>query len=230
MPELFRVYKGTGRSCQRKSSRNTSRRKHHAEEDTGAMKRQVISIIALICTAMFFVCCDAESENVPAGKTIEVELTTTLGSLTIELYPEKAPITVENFFAYIDAGFYDGTIFHRVIPRFMIQGGGLTGNMKEKETRSPIKNEAMNGLKNIRGTLAMARTRDVNSATSQFFINLKHNEFLDHGVRDYGYAVFGKVVQGMDVVDKIAAVKTGNRGMHQNVPVDAVVIESLRRK
>jgi peptidyl-prolyl cis-trans isomerase A (cyclophilin A) len=179
---------------------------------------------------MFLVCCDAESESEPTGKTIEVELTTTLGSLTIELYPEKAPKTVENFVAYIDAGFYDGTIFHRVIPRFMIQGGGLTSKMKEKETRSPIKNEAMNGLKNERGTLAMARTREVHSATSQFFINLKHNEFLDHGVRDYGYAVFGKVVQGMDVVDKIAAVKTGNRGMHQNVPSETVAIESIRRK
>ena len=194
------------------------------------MKRQLISIIILICTAMFLVCCDAESESEPTGKTIEVEFTTTLGSLTIELYPEKAPITVENFLAYIDSGFYDGTIFHRVIPRFMIQTGGLTQDMKEKETKSPIKNEAMNGLKNKRGTLAMARTRDINSATSQFFINLKHNEFLDHGVRDFGYAVFGKVVQGMEVVDKIADVKTGNRGMHQNVPVEAVVIESVRRK
>jgi len=177
---------------------------------------------------MFFVCCEAESE--PTGKTIEVELTTNLGSLTIELYPEKAPLTVENFLAYADAGFYDGTIFHRVIPRFMVQGGGLTGEMEEKETRSPIKNEAMNGLKNERGTLAMARTSDINSATSQFFINLKHNDFLDHGVRDYGYAVFGKVVQGMEIVDKIAAVKTGNRGMHQNVPLEAVIIESIKRK
>ena len=207
---------------------STSRRKHRNVEDNVAMKRQIISISTLIFTAMFFVCCSEESE--PTGKTIVVELTTTLGSFTVELYPEKAPLTVENFLAYADAGFYDGTIFHRVIPRFMVQGGGFTRNMKEKETRSPIKNEAINGLKNKRGTLAMARTRDINSATSQFFINVKHNEFLDHGVRDFGYAVFGKVVQGMEVVDKIAAVKTGNRGMHQNVPVEAVVIESVRRK
>jgi cyclophilin family peptidyl-prolyl cis-trans isomerase len=177
---------------------------------------------------MLFVCCEAESE--PTGKTIDVELTTNLGTLTIELYSEKAPLTVENFLAYADAGFYDGTIFHRVIPGFMIQGGGLTSNMKEKETRPSIKNEAMNGLKNERGTLAMARTREINSATSQFFINLKHNEFLDHGVRDYGYAVFGKVVEGMEVVEKIAAVKTGNRAMHQNVPLEAVTIESVKRK
>jgi len=192
------------------------------------MKRQIINIITVIFITIFFVCCNAESE--PTGRTIEVELTTTLGSFTIELYPEKAPIAVENFLAYADAGFYDGTIFHRVIPRFMIQGGGFTRDMKEKETRSPIKNEAMNGLKNKRGTLAMARTSDINSATSQFFINLKHNEFLDYGVRDFGYAVFGKVAGGMEVVDKIAAVATGNRGMQQNVPVEAVVIESVRRK
>ncbi len=205
-----------------------SRRKQCNVEDKVAMKRQIISITTLIFAAMFLVCCNAESE--PTGRTIEVELTTTLGSFTIELYPEKAPITVENFLAYADAGFYDGTVFHRVIPRFMIQGGGFTGDMKEKEARSPIKNEAMNGLKNKRGTLAMARTRDINSATSQFFINLKHSEFLDYGERDFGYAVFGKVAQGMEVVDKIAAVATGNRGMQQNVPVEAVVIESVRRK
>ena len=192
------------------------------------MKRQIINIATVIFTVMFFVCCNAGSE--PTGKTIEVELTTTLGSFTIELYTEKAPITVENFLAYADAGFYDGTIFHRVIPRFMIQTGGLTKDMKEKETRPPIENEAVNGLKNKRGTLAMARTQAVNSATSQFFVNLKHNEFLDYGERDFGYAVFGKVAQGMEVVDKIAAVVTGNRGMHQNVPVEPVVIESVRRK
>jgi len=194
------------------------------------MKRQIIRITALIGTAMFFVSCNAESENEPAGKTIEAAFVTTLGSFTVELYAEKAPITVENFLAYLDAGFYDGTIFHRVIPDFMIQGGGFTRDMKEKEARPPIKNEAMNGLKNLRGTLAMARTQDLNSATSQFFVNLKHNEFLDHGTRDFGYAVFGKVIQGMEVVDQIAAVETGSSGMHQNVPIEAVVIESVRRK
>lgn len=194
------------------------------------MKRQIIRLTALLSAAVLFVCCSAESESEPVGKAVEAQITTNLGSFTIELYPEKAPVTVENFLAYADAGFYDGTIFHRVIPNFMIQGGGFAKDMKQKETSPPIKNEAMNGLKNKRGTLAMARTQDINSATAQFFVNLKHNEFLDHGVRDFGYAVFGKVVQGMDVVDKIAAVETGNRGMHQNVPVDPVVIESVRRK
>ena len=159
-----------------------------------------------------------------------VVFSTTLGEVTIELYPEKAPITVENFLAYVDAGFYDGTIFHRVIPGFVIQGGGFTENMEQKSTRPPIKNEADNGLKNERGTLSMARTRDVNSATSQFFINLIDNASLDHGTRDFGYAVFARVVVGMDVIDKIAAVRTSNRGMYQNVPVQPVVIQSARRK
>ena len=159
----------------------------------------------------------------------EVILKTTLGDIVIELYPEKAPITVKNFLAYVDDGFYNGTIFHRVIPGFMIQGGGMTKDMKQKETRPPIKNEADNGLGNKRGTIAMARTSDINSATSQFFINLKDNSFLDHGARGFGYAVFGKVVKGMDVVDKISAVKTGNRGMYQNVPVEPVVIISASR-
>ena len=132
-----------------------------------------------------------------------VVFSTTLGEVTIELYPEKAPITVENFLAYVDAGFYDGTVFHRVVPGFVIQGGGFTESMEQKSTRPPIKNEADNGLKNERGTLSMARTRDVNSGTSQFFINLIDNAFLDHGTRDFGYAVFARVVVGMDVIDKI---------------------------
>ncbi len=159
-----------------------------------------------------------------------VVFSTTLGEVTIELYPEKAPITVENFLAYVDAGFYDGTIFHRVVPGFVIQGGGFSESMEQKSTRPAIKNEADNGLKNERGTLSMARTRDVNSATSQFFINLIDNASLDHGTRDFGYAVFARVVVGMDVIDKIAAVRTGNRGMYQNVPVQPVVIQSARRK
>lgn len=159
-----------------------------------------------------------------------VVFSTTLGEVTIELYPEKAPITVENFLAYVDAGFYDGTIFHRVVPGFVIQGGGFTESMEQKSTRPPIKNEADNGLKNERGSLSMARTRDVNSATSQFFINLIDNAFLDHGTRDFGYAVFARVVVGMDVIDKIGAVRTSNRGMYQNVPVQPVVIQSARRK
>ena len=159
----------------------------------------------------------------------KVILKTTLGDIIIELYPEKAPVTVKNFLSYVDDGFYNGTVFHRVIPGFMIQGGGMTKDMKQKETHPPIKNEADNGLGNKRGTIAMARTSDINSATSQFFINLKDNSFLDHGARGFGYAVFGKVVKGMDVVDKIASVKTGNRGMYQNVPVDPVVIISASR-
>jgi peptidyl-prolyl cis-trans isomerase A (cyclophilin A) len=159
-----------------------------------------------------------------------VVLETTLGNIEIQLEPEKAPITVKNFLAYVDAGFYDGTVFHRVIPGFMIQGGGFDASLHQKDTRAPIKNEASNGLTNERGTIAMARTSNPDSATAQFFINLKGNDFLNHGSRDQGYAVFGHVVGGMDVVDKIAGVPTGNRGMHQNVPTDPVVIEKATRK
>jgi peptidyl-prolyl cis-trans isomerase A (cyclophilin A) len=159
-----------------------------------------------------------------------VVLETSLGSIEIELDAEKAPISTANFLAYVDGGHYDGTIFHRVIPDFMIQGGGFDDAMSQKPTKAPIKNEANNGLKNARGTVAMARTNVVDSATSQFFINLKDNDFLNHGGRDFGYAVIGKVVAGMDVVDKIAAVKTADRGMHQNVPVEPVRITKARRK
>lgn len=166
----------------------------------------------------------------PALSEPTVVFLTTLGEITIELYPDKAPVTVENFLAYVDAGFFDNTIFHRVIPGFVLQGGGFTEDMKQKTTRPPIKNEAENGLKNERSTLSMARTSDINSATSQFFINLKDNSSLDHGTRDFGYAVFAKVTAGMDVVDKIAAVPTGNRGRFQDVPVKAVIIQSVRRK
>jgi len=130
---------------------------------------------------------------------------------------------------YVDDGHFDGTIFHRVMPGFVIQGGGFTPDMEQKPTREPIKNEADNGLKNERGSLSMARTQEVNSATCQFFINLVDNEFLDHGSRDFGYAVFAKVVEGMDVVDEIAKVKTGNSGFHQNVPVEPVVVTSAKQ-
>nr|WP_084517196.1 peptidylprolyl isomerase [Desulfatiglans anilini] len=157
-----------------------------------------------------------------------VVLKTSLGDIQIELFPEQAPISVQNFLTYVKTGFYNGTIFHRVIPGFMIQGGGMTPKMQEKPARPPIKNEADNGLKNTRGTLAMARTQIKDSATAQFFINLVDNDFLDHGERDFGYAVFGKVVEGMDVVDKIAAVPTGSSGMHQDVPLKPVLIESAR--
>jgi len=159
------------------------------------------------------------------GKPVVI-LVTSLGDITLELEPEKAPITVENFLNYVDAGFYDGTVFHRVIPNFMIQGGGLTPNLSQKPTRPAIKNEAENGLKNDAGTIAMARTSAADSATAQFFINLKDNDFLNHGVRDFGYAVFGHVTQGMDVVKKIGAVPTGAN----DVPVEPVVIKHAKRQ
>ena len=173
----------------------------------------------------------AQQPEAAGGKPL-VTLTTSLGEIQIELDPEKAPKTVENFLAYVDAGHYDGTVFHRVIPGFMIQGGGFTPAMEQKETRAPIANEAANGLRNGRGTLAMARTNVVDSATAQFFVNLVDNGFLDHKGKDpasFGYAVFGRVVSGMDVVDRIAALPTGNRAGHQNVPTDTVVIQQARR-
>ena len=158
-----------------------------------------------------------------------VIFSTNYGDIKIEMMADEAPVTVENFLKYVDDGFFEGTIFHRVIPGFMIQGGGFTETMDQKKTRDPIKNEADNGVKNLRGTLSMARTQVVDSATSQFFINVADNDFLDHGARDFGYAVFAKVVEGMDIVEKISKVKTGNSGYHQNVPVDPVVILSAKR-
>ena len=156
-------------------------------------------------------------------------LSTSMGDMTIELDAAKAPISVKNFLGYVESGFYDGTIFHRVIPDFMVQCGGFTPDMAQKKTNPPIKNEANNGLSNEPYTLAMARTSDVDSATSQFFINLADNVFLDHGKRDFGYAVFGKVVKGTEVVDKIGAVKTGRSGGHGDVPVTPVIINSARK-
>ena len=160
----------------------------------------------------------------------KVTMETTLGTITLELDDEKAPATVANFVQYAKDGHYDGTIFHRVIDGFMIQGGGFTKDMNQKETRAPIRNEAMNGLKNLRGTIAMARTMVVDSATSQFFINLVDNGFLDFRSptpQGFGYAVFGKVTDGMEVVDRIAKVKTGFAGPHQNVPEEPVVIKKV---
>ena len=159
----------------------------------------------------------------------DVKLLTTEGAITIELDDDKAPGTVANFLQYVDDGFYDGTIFHRVIPRFMIQGGGFTPDMKQKRARPPIPNEAKNGLGNQRGTVAMARTSDADSATSQFFINLADNAFLDHGSRDFGYAVFGRVTDGLDVVDCIAGVPTTRNGPHADVPAEPVLIEAAER-
>jgi cyclophilin family peptidyl-prolyl cis-trans isomerase len=160
---------------------------------------------------------------------LQVEMKTSQGTITVELDAEKAPKTVENFLQYVRDGFYNGTVFHRVIDGFMIQGGGFDKSMKEKSARAPIQNEAKNGLKNEVGTLAMARTQDPHSASAQFFINLKTNTFLDYPGQDgWGYAVFGKVSKGMDVVDKIAKVQTGTIGFHQNVPTEQVIIESAR--
>ncbi len=156
-----------------------------------------------------------------------IVMETSLGTMKIELFEDKAPITCANFLNYVREGFYDGTIFHRVIPGFVLQGGGMTEGMREKQTGKPIKNEADNGLKNLRGTLSMARTQVVDSATSQFFINLRDNAFLDHGARDFGYAVFARVVQGEDVMDAIAAVPTGNHGFHQDVPRETVTITRM---
>jgi peptidyl-prolyl cis-trans isomerase A (cyclophilin A) len=158
-----------------------------------------------------------------------VRFETSHGSFTIELFPKEAPVTVENFLKYVDDGFFDGTIFHRIVPGFVIQGGGLTADFDNKETRDPIQNEAKNGLKNGRGWLSMARTSDVNSATSQFFVNLSDNAFLDHGPRDYGYAVFARVTEGIETVDKIAKVKTGRRKGYQDAPLDDVIIVSAKR-
>ena len=155
---------------------------------------------------------------------------TTLGNFTIEFFEKEAPISVANFKKYIDEGFFDGTIFHRIVPGFVIQGGGFTEDMTQKKNNPAIKNEADNGLKNARGTLSMARTNDINSATSQFFVNLKDNDFLDHSRGNFGYAVFAKVSKGMDVIDKIAAVKTSRKRGHDDVPVDAVTVKSARRE
>ena len=170
-----------------------------------------------------------EASGAKAAARPKVILKTTLGKIVLQLDAEKAPITVENFLSYVDAGHYDGTTFHRVIPNFMIQGGGFSLDMSEKPTRKAIKNEANNGLKNERGGITMARTQAVDSATAQFFINLKDNDFLNHGDRDFGYAVFGRVTEGMDVVDAIAKVPTGRRGPHGDVPLEPVVIESASR-
>ncbi|GLI33168.1 peptidylprolyl isomerase [Desulforhabdus amnigena] len=161
-----------------------------------------------------------------------VVMETSEGTIKIELWADKAPVTVENFLKYVDEGFYDGTIFHRVISEFMIQGGGLTPDMKEKPTHPPIKNEANPELKNNRGTIAMARTNQVHSATCQFFINTVNNDFLNHKnatPMGFGYAVFGEVIDGMDVVDKIRKVATTSFGYHQDVPATPVVINSAKR-
>ena len=158
-----------------------------------------------------------------------IRFETTLGDFTIEMLEKEAPLSVANFLKYVDDGYFDGTIFHRIVPGFVIQGGGFTEDMTQKKTRAPVKNEADNGVKNKRGTLSMARTNDINSATSQFFVNLKDNDFLDNSRGNFGYAVFARVTSGMDIVDKIAAVSTGRRGGHDDVPTEAVIMKSVKR-
>ncbi len=189
------------------------------------MKRAIISLLILLFT-MSATILPVFAENP------RVILDTSKGQIILELYADKAPETVKNFLAYVDAKYYDGIIFHRVIPNFMIQGGGFTADMKRKTTRSPIKNEADKGIKNDRGTIAMARTGDPHSATAQFFINSKNNDFLNHRGKTqqgWGYAAFGKVVEGMKTVDAISAVKTTSRGPYRDVPAEAVVIQSAKR-
>ena len=157
-------------------------------------------------------------------------MTTTVGPMTLELDADNAPKTVENFLSYVSSGFYDDTIFHRVINNFMVQGGGFTADMEQKATQAPIENEANNGLKNALGTIAMARTQDPHSATAQFFINVQDNDFLNHtgeNMQGWGYAVFGKVTEGEDVLDKIRCVETGSQAGHQDVPVEPIIIESV---
>ncbi len=183
-------------------------------------RRQVMTMVAALSLS-------GALQLVHAADAPHVILKTNLGDIELELNPEKAPKTVENFLQYVKSGQYNGTIFHRVIGNFMIQGGGFDKNMREKPTRSPIRNEAQNGLKNDTYTIAMARTGDPDSATAQFFINTKNNNMLNYpGADGWGYAVFGKVVKGAEVVDKIKQVNTGSRGPYQDVPVQAVVIES----
>jgi len=189
------------------------------------MKALMISILIVIGVSLAAGAADKPGDNP------KVVLDTTKGKIVLELYLQMAPETVVNFLSYVDAKFYDGTIFHRVIPNFMIQGGGFTADMERKPGKGPIKNEADKGLKNDRGTIAMARTGDPHSATAQFFINTINNDFLNHKNKTqqgWGYAAFGKVIEGMDVVDAISAVKTTNRGSFQDVPVEAVVIKSAR--
>jgi len=184
------------------------------------LKRTLLKSLLVAVTA---VALPAISMPAAAEDIVKVQMQTSLGNIDLELYKDKAPVTVENFITYIEGGHYNGTIFHRVIKNFMIQGGGYTKDMSMKATLPPIKNEADNGLDNDRGTIAMARRPQKDSATSQFFINTKDNDFLNHGKRDFGYAVFGKVTKGMDVVDAIEAVKTlpGDR------PANAVVINKV---
>ncbi len=198
------------------------------------IKSLSVVLAAILSLVLFTTVKGEKSMSTENSENPVVVIETNLGNISVELDAKNAPNTTANFLAYVDDGYFDDTIFHRVIPGFMIQGGGLTADMRDKPSkRAPIQNEANNGLKNDRGTIAMARTNDPHSATSQFFINLKDNDFLNYRsetMQGWGYAVFGKVIEGMDVVDKIAAVPTGNKGGHQDVPLETVTIKTIRRK
>ena len=190
-----------------------------------------INILLIIVLSLFAMAPGNAAAEEGAVKPM-VEVRTNLGDFILELYPDKAPKSVENFLNYVDKKFYDGTIFHRVIPNFMVQGGGFTPDMMKKATGAPIVNEAANGLTNLKGTIAMARTSEINSATCQFFINVKDNTGLDHRGETpdkFGYAVFGKVIEGMDTIEKIRNVKTTTKGAYANVPAKSVIIKSMRR-
>jgi peptidyl-prolyl cis-trans isomerase B (cyclophilin B) len=194
--------------------------------------KQLLGIVILALTGLMPVTAFTQDNNPDTKGTgmVTVSMQTNKGVITLELDSDKAPDTVANFVAYASDGHYDGTIFHRVIPGFMIQGGGFDADMNQKSTNAPVKNEANNGLKNVTGSIAMARTNDPHSASAQFFINVKDNTFLDHTAptpRGWGYAVFGKVTGGMDVVTSIESVPTGNKSGHQDVPLEAVVIEKV---
>jgi peptidyl-prolyl cis-trans isomerase B (cyclophilin B) len=206
------------------------------------MMRSILAPFGLFLVLGFAAGAQPPPENSPAppdrvppapSKTPQVMLHTSQGDIVLELDAEKAPLTVANFLQYVDDGHFNGTIFHRVINGFMIQGGGFTRDMAQKTTRGPVRNEADNGLKNKRGTMAMARTADIHSATAQFFINVADNTFLDHTSSDprgFGYCVFGRVIEGMDVVDRIKSVPTGHHGPHGDVPVEPIEIIEASRK
>lgn len=201
------------------------------------MKKTIKKLVTIFLISLAFLAAET-TKNIEQGSNTmtttnpQVKMETSKGTMIIELYADKAPITVENFLAYVAEGYYDGLIFHRVIPNFMIQGGGFAPGLQQKETKGQIKNEAHNGLKNERGTLAMARTMVVDSATSQFFINSKDNAFLDYrsnNPQEYGYCVFGKVIEGTEVIDTISAVATGRVGPYSDVPAEDVVIIKIEK-
>lgn len=204
--------------------RNIGNSQNSSDRTSNPFRSLLLFITLCISTGLFSV--QVNGAPPPPAKHTTVQLSTTQGDIIIQLEDERAPISVKNFLNYVNSGYYDGLIFHRVIPNFMIQGGGFDKNMIKKATKVAIKNEAKNGLTNIRGSIAMARTARTDSATSQFFINLVDNGALNHNVRGYGYAVFGKVISGMDVVDAIAAQPTGPQGVYGDVPKTPIIINS----